>query len=204
MDPNVSTSFIPKEALAAQKVRAGGMGLFFLIALLMFVISLVAAGLAVGYRQYLNKDLADNKAKLELDKGAFDPATINDLVRMDSRLTQAGQLLDKHVAPSGIFDFLAQKTLQNVQFTGFQYTLSNTGTANIELDGVTDSFATIALQSDALGKSTALKDVIFSNITVEENGQVGFTVEATVDPSLISYAKQVATAPAATPQTTTQ
>lgn len=197
MDPQVSNSFIPKEALTQEKVRASGLGLFFLIALIVFILSLIAAGGAVAYTQIVNKQLASDKAQLDIQKGAFDPATIQDLVRMDSRIEQAKQLLSKHVAPSAIFDLLAQKTLQNVQFTSFSYELNQDGTAKILMDGTTDSFATIALESDALGNSTGLKDVIFSNITVAQGGGVGFTVEATVDPSVISYAKTVAAQPAA-------
>lgn len=190
MDPQASTSFIPKEALSAQRERAGGMGLLFLIALLFFVASLVAAGAAFGYGYLLNQQLAGDKSSLAAEQGAFDPATIKDLVRTDSRLTQAKKLLNQHLAPSGIFDFLAQNTLQNVQFTSFSYALADDGSADIELTGLTDTFSTMALQSDALGKSSNLRDVIFSSITVQQSGLIGFTVSAKIDPSLISYSKQ--------------
>ena len=189
MDPQVSTSFIPKEALTAQKARSGGMGIFFLISLLIFIVSLIAAGGAFAYQQVLNQKLADAKTSLAKDQGAFDPATIAELVRMDSRINQAKQLLQKHVAPSGIFDFLALNTLVNVQFTSLDYKLNDDGSADVELNGSADSFATIALQSDALGKLAALKDVIFSNITVDQGGRVNFALNATVDKSIISYAK---------------
>ena len=198
MDPQVSTSFIPKAALTAEKARSGGIGLFTLIALLIFILSLIGAGGAFGYTQILNQKLASQKASLALQQGAFDPATIQDLVRLDSRLVQANLLLQKHVAPSAIFNFLAQKTLVNVQFTSFDYALNSDGSAKIELDGITDSFATIALQSDALGQSSMLKDVIFSGITVDQSNRVNFTVSATVDPGLISYSKQQSAAAAAT------
>lgn len=191
MDPQVSTSFIPKQALAEEKARAGGIGIFMLLALIIFVLSIVAAGGAAAYGYKLNGDLASDKASLATEEGAFDPATIKDLQRMDSRLTQARTLLGNHVAPSGILDFLSQNTLQNVQFTSFQYTLEDDGTVHVQLDGVTDSFATMALQSDALGKSASLRDVIFSNITVEQSGGVAFMVQAVVDPSLISYASMI-------------
>lgn len=193
MDPQVSTSFIPKAALTAEKARGGGVGLFFLISLLIFIISIIAAGGAFAYTGILNTKLASQKASLTLQQGAFDPATINDLLRLDSRITQAKQLLNQHVAPSAIFTFLAQNTLVNVQFTSFTYSLNDDGSASIELDGITDSFATIALQSDALGASSALKDVIFSDIGVDQTGRVTFTVSATVEPDLISYSKQQAT-----------
>lgn len=189
MDPQIAPSFIPKEALAQERVRAGGMGIFFLISLIVFVLALAAAGGAFLYQRYVASKLVDDKATLATEEGAFDPKTIEDLKRMDTRLTEAKVLLGKHVAPSGIFDFLAQNTLPNVQFTSFNYALADDGTASVELNGTTDTFATMALQSDALGKSAALRDVIFSNITVETGGSVSFTLHAVVDPSLIAYAK---------------
>ncbi len=200
MDPQVSTSFIPKEALAQERARAGGMGIFVLIAIIIFVLSLVAAGGAFAYGQYLTSKLAEDKSSLAAQQGAFDPKSIEDLVRLDSRLTQAKVLLSKHLAPSGIFDFLAQNTLQNVQFTSFSYSIDTDGTADIELDGTTDTFASMALQSDALGKSTLLKDVIFSDIIVGQGGRIGFVVQAKVDPDLISYSKQIADQGAPTAQ----
>lgn len=194
MDPQVATSFIPKEALTVERER-GSIGLFMLITLFLFVVSLLAAGVVVAYTQVLNKTLADNKAQLEIQKGAFDPATIADLMRLDSRIEQSKQLLSKHVAPSAIFDLLSQDTLINVQFTSFDYKYDDTGAVSITMDGAADSFATIALQSDAFGKSSALKDVIFSKISIDTHGRVNFTVNASVDPSFISYAKQIATQP---------
>lgn len=190
MDPQISTSFIPKEALTAQKARTGGIGLFFLLSLLVFVISLVSAGGVFAYTQLLNQQLGKNKSQLDLAKGAFEPSTIQNLVRLDSRIEQVKALLNKHVAPSALFNFLAQNTLSNVQFTSLDYALSNDGSATIQLDGTADSFSTIALQSDQMGKATGLKDVIFSGIQVETGNRVSFILHATVDPSLISYAKQ--------------
>jgi hypothetical protein len=207
MDPQVSTSFIPKEALTAQKRRQGGMGLVGLIALFIFILSIVAAGAAFGYKQLLAQQIAGKQNELKVQQGAFDPATIQDLLRLDSRIEQAKVLLQKHVAPSAIFDFLSQNTLVNVQFTSFDYSLNADGSATVQLDGLADSFSTVALQSDELGKQKALKDVIFSGITIDTTGHVSFVVHATVDPSLISYSNFLAASPAtpvAAPQTQTQ
>jgi hypothetical protein len=200
MDPQVSTSFIPKEALTAEKARTGGVGLFLLISILVFILSIIAAGGAFAYTGILNQKLAAQKSQLDLQKGAFDPATIQDLLRLDSRIQQSQSLLQKHVAPSAVFNFLAQNTLVNVQFTSFDYSLNADGSGTIELDGTADSFSTIALQSDALGQSSSLKDVIFSGITVDPDNRVSFTVSAAVDPSLLSYSKEQLATPAATTQ----
>lgn len=191
MDPVGQGSFIPKQSLAAASRGSGGMGLFFVLALLIFVMSLVAAGAAFGYERLLNGRIADKDQQLRLDEGAFNAGTIQDLVRIDKRLNQARTLLQKHVSPSAIFYFLSTITLERVQFDSMDYTLQTDGSASIVLTGSGDSFSSIALQSDQFGSSKVLRDVIFSGITVGDNGKVNFSVNATVDPQLISYTKNL-------------
>jgi len=189
MDPQVQASFIPKKSLdTSVRGSGGGFGLLFLIALLIFIASLVAAGASFVYQQYLNNTLASEKVSLDRAQGAYDPGTIDDLARMDQRINQAKILLAKHVAVSAVFSFLSQQTLENVSFNSFDFALQTDGTAKITLGGTADSFSTVALQSDQFGSNKILKDVVFSGITVNATGAVSFSVSATVDPSLISYA----------------
>lgn len=204
MDPQVGASFIPKKALATQSARAqgGGVGLLLLIALFFFIASIVAAGAAFGYEQFLKNSIAGKNQSLTLSENAFDPNTIQNLVRTDQRLTQAQVLLNSHVAPSAIFDLLSTLALQNVQFTSLNYTLNSDGSAAIQIGGIADSFSTVALESDQLGASSALKDVIFSDITVESSGAVSFTVNATVSASTLSYRSDIAAEASSSPATT--
>ena len=60
----------------------------------------------------------------------------------------------------------------------------------------------MALQSDQFAASKVLKDIVFSNIKVEAGGKITFSVKATIDPSLISYAKNLTVTPAIPAQTT--
>ncbi|MGC9602466.1 MAG: hypothetical protein ABSE76_01865 [Minisyncoccia bacterium] len=192
MDPQVQSSFIPKKSLDISTSRSeGSFGLLFLIALLVFIASLVAAGASFLYTGYLNNAIASKAQSLALAEGAFDPGTIQDLVRLDSRLNQSKTLLANHVAVSGVFALLEAQTLANVSFSNFEFDLNSDGTAKITMTGTANSFSTVALQSDQFGGSKLLKDVVFSGITVNTNGSVGFSVTATVDPSVFSYANSL-------------
>ncbi len=186
MDPQVQASFIPKRSLESGS-RGAGAGLFFLLALVIFAVSIISAGGAFLYQQFLNKSLADKKVSLDRAQGAYEPGTIQDLVRMDARINQAKVLFSKHIAASGIFSYLSTQTLESVSFTSFDFKLSPDGSAKISMAGTANSFSTVALQSDQLGSSKVLRDVVFSNITVGSGGDVDFSVSASVDPSLISY-----------------
>ncbi len=194
MDPQVQASFIPKKSLDNSARGSSGVGLFFLLALLIFIASIVAAGGSFLYQQYLNKTLNDKKTSLDRAQGAYEPGTIQDLLRMDQRITQAKILLTKHVAPSAIFSYLSTQTLENVSFRSFAFTLGSDGGAKISMSGTASSFATVALQSDQLGASKMLHDVIFSGIAVGGGGEVNFDVSATVDPALITYASTLQSA----------
>ena len=198
MDPQVQASFIPKKSLDTASSRGGGFGLLSLIALLIFIASIVATVSSFLYQQYLNKTLADEKVSLDRSQGAYEPGTIQDLARMDQRINQAEALLNKHVAPSAIFALLATQTLEKVAFNTFTYSLQSDGKAKITLGGHADSFSTVALQSDQFGSNKVLKDVVFSGISVDPSGAVSFSVGATVDPSYILYSTTLQSAAATT------
>ncbi len=189
MDPQVSTSFIPKKPLAEARSSGGGAyGLIFLLGLLIFITSILAAGGAFLYVRYLSVSVEGKKASLAKYQEAYDLPTIQTLVRFDSRITESRKILQKHLAPSAIFFFLSDQTLEKVRFTDFSYSLSGSEhSVDITMTGITDSFATVALQSDKLGSSKSLRDVIFSSISIEKDGKVGFSVSAKVDPALIYY-----------------
>jgi hypothetical protein len=211
MDPQVGASFIPKKPLTGtvSRSRAGGFGIVILIALLLFIASLVSAGAAFLYERFLTASISSKNHSLELAQSAYEPGAIEDLSRLDSRINQARTVLQKHIAPSAIFAFLSTQTLERVRFTNFDYGINTDGSATLTLKGVGDSFSTIALQSDQLGASKVLKDIIFSDIAIDPlTGKVTFSVKANVDSSLILYSKTLLQNPAdagadATPSTPT-
>ena len=192
MDPQVGTSFIPKKPLVGGSPSRGGFGgLVMLLALLLFLLSLLGGGGAFAYERFLKASIGAKASSLERAREAYSPSVIQDLMRLDSRLSEASDLLNKHVAPSAILFFLGSITLERVQFTSFGYDLQVDGSAKIILNGIGDSFSTVALQSDEFGASKMLRDVVFSDITIEQ-GDVSFTVEAIVDRSFLLYSKSLA------------
>jgi len=112
-------------------------------------------------------------------------------MRIDARIAQAKTLLAKHIAPSAIFNLLSSQTLQTVQFTDFGYTISEEGVPQISMSGVANSFSSVALQSDQFGGSKVLRDIVFSDISVDPTGKITFSVNATVDPSVVLYSKNL-------------
>ena len=189
MDPLVRTSFIPKKPVvqATASVQAGGVGIFFFIALVIFLGSIVLGAGAFGYEQYLEKSIKSKSESLTKARAAFEPATIQDLMRLDKRLSEAKRILDAHTAPSAIFALLSARTLSTVAFDKFDLNMGPDAKGVIQLHGKTGAFSDVALQSDAFNSERAFKDVIFAGFTVSKEGGVDFTVSASVDPEVINY-----------------
>lgn len=196
MDPQVPASFIPKKPLTAGASARGNLGgIFALLALLIFIASVVAAGGTFLYTQYLTTAIASKDDSLKRAEAAYDPGVIQDLTRLDARITEAKTLMDKHVALTSLFNFISGLTLESVQFTSFSYETAQDGSVSIDMKGLAKDFSAVALQSDQFGSNRALKNVVFSGIAVGSQGTVTFEVTATVDPSVLSYRKSIATQP---------
>ncbi len=195
MDPQSSASFIPKRPIGTSRANTSSAfgGLAFALSLLIFIAALVSAGGVFAYQKYLTGSIAQKTGDLQKAEGAFDPSVIQDLVRIDSRIVNSERLLQAHVAPSAIFAFLSAQTLQNAWFSGFSYELQQDGSALLTLNGQAENFSAVALQSDQFSTNNALKNVIFSDFTIDNTGKVIFTVNATVNPLLINYAKNLST-----------
>jgi len=94
------------------------------------------------------------------------------------------------VVTSPLFDYLESSTLKSVRFTEFSY---NTAPSGVELvvRGEAGGYAAVALQADIFNKGSYFKDSTFSDLSLDERGNVTFTYQAKVAPSLISYQKQI-------------
>lgn len=191
MDPQVSMSFIPKKSFdpsSSRGKRPGAVGLLVLLSILIFIVSVAAAGGVFLYQGVLKQSITSKSASLALNEKAYDPGVIQELLRMDTRINEAQTLLGAHVAPSAIFAFLSMQTLENVQFTSFTYSQKSNSIINVQLKGLANSFSTIALQSDQFGASKLLRDVVFSGVNVDSaTGKVAFDVSAIIVPSLVLY-----------------
>ncbi len=204
MDPQVRTSFIPKKPVtAAYAERRSPVGIFLIVSIALFLGSFLAAGGVFGYLSYLKQSIASKSESLERSQKAFEPAVIEELVRLDSRMKLGQEVLSSHVAPSAIFSFLEQTTLASVRFRDFEYALDGSGNAQISLSGQARTFSDVALQSDEFGKQQVLKDLFFDGINTDQVGNVVFSVHASLAPNALSYTGENAPVPAPSPETQT-
>jgi len=184
-----TTSFIPKKPTTpvAQRRRGTVINIFFLIALVIF---LGATAVSVGvflYQKVITQNIAEKGNQLVEARAAFEPALIEDLATMDNRIKAAQGVLNRHLALSAFFKLLERSTLKSVQFDNFNYTAVPDGHISIGMKGRGQSFSSVALQSDIFGKDPFIRNPLFSNLDIDERGNVVFSFSAALDPVLISY-----------------
>jgi hypothetical protein len=158
MDTDTQTSFIPKHPLAEERVRSGGpsINIFLLIALVLFIASIVGAGFVYFYKTSLETQITESKKNLEENRAAFEPEFISNLQTVDRRLKSASQVLANHMTVSPLLDVIGKSTLKSVQFTRFTHTIVGSGAnakIEVKMSGKAVNYDAIALQSDSLTQS---------------------------------------------------
>lgn len=189
-EERIKTSFIPKQSLKVERnesVRKTTFGVVNAAAAIILIVAILAAAGIFFFEQFTRASIENKRESLDRARAAFQPETIRELSRLDSRLLVGSSLLATHVAPSQLFDFIEQETLSSVRFNDFTYGEAGPGRVMLSMSGQARSFNAVALQSDAFGKSELFSEVIFENLNIDEIGSVVFNFSAVVNTNEIAY-----------------
>lgn len=197
MEPKFKTSFIPKKSLSQntpqptvhKQERKHSLASVF--AFLMLVIALGVSGVVFFYTSFLESSIANKAESLERAREAFQPALIKELERLDDRIESAEQILQEHIAPSGLFSLLEATTLKSVRFQNMTYSML-TDTVEISLEGEALNFDAVALQSDVFGSNRFIREPIISGLDITGDNLVAFTVTAQIEKRFLSFENLVA------------
>jgi len=188
MPETIQSSFIPKKTVAevAPQRRRRSAGILSILAIGVFVLSLLAAGGVFFYERYVADSITAKEETLNRAREAFELDLIRELSRTDKKINAAGDLLDKHTALSRLFELIERDTLKTVRFEDLSYEEDENG-VHVQMTGEAVSFSSIALQSDQFGKNRSIKDPIFSDLNLDAEGNVTFTFTATIVPDILRY-----------------
>lgn len=195
MENSFQTSFIPKKPITTTTGSGYSRPPTSIFTVLSFLL-LVMVGLASGglflYKNYLIKQESILSSSLERVKETFEKNTLDELELYDKRVSAAKSVLDKHIIFSPMFALLGTITIPSVQYTNFAQD-SNSQGFSVKLSGTSSDYKSIALQADAFNsaKGRLFKNVVFSNINKTKNNNVTFDIEFLVDPTLLSYEKNI-------------
>ncbi|MBI4155752.1 MAG: hypothetical protein HY507_00790 [Candidatus Zambryskibacteria bacterium] len=192
MEPKFQTSFIPKAPIVSAPtaaVSSRSINIFSLIATILFAAAvLTSAGLFI-YKNILTNQIAEAGKSLDSARKAFEPEKIEQLVGANSRIIAAKELLNKHVALSGVLTLLQELTLKKVQFDNMKYQSRENSPPTISMDSQSETYNALAAQQEIFSKNKFIKSSEFSDFNLDENGNIKARFFATLDPTLVSYKK---------------
>lgn len=171
--------------------------LSFLAGFVLFIVVGSYVGLFF-YKNLLISQIKGLQESLASAKDSFEPETISDLQLFDKRMSVSRQVLSSHTVLSPLFDALALVTIPSIQYTSFIAENSIDGKGvSVKMVGLARDYKSIAIQASVFNspKGKYFKDVVFSNLVLSDDkdkkGYIGFDVAFIVDPSLLSYEKQI-------------
>ncbi|MDO8565364.1 MAG: hypothetical protein Q7R67_01970 [bacterium] len=194
MEPKFQSSFIPKGTVSSSSSIAPvaarrEKSLMGFIAKLIFTVSVLLALGVFAYQLYLNYSIKSMTVSLESARAALDPETINELTSLNKRIVSTEELIASHSTLSPLFDFLEDSTLKAVRFSTFNYAMTQKG-LELSLRGEARGYSALALQAEAFNKSEYLDKPAFSDLNLDDKGNVVFSVKAMVNPVPLSYRRQ--------------
>ena len=105
METKFQNTFIPKSALDTPSIAVARPASFLtFVAMIIFLLSCVIAGGVFLWGQYLTGQVTILNQSLQKNKDAFEPGTIEQYSRLNSRFDNARKLLSSHIASSAFFD----------------------------------------------------------------------------------------------------
>jgi len=171
-----------------------GDNIMLLGSMVILAVSMVTAGAVFGYQKYLESVIAVKTEALVQARAQIDERQVEEFVRLQERFISGRELLNDHVTASNFLSLLEAETLANVRFEDLELIVADDRSATVSMTGVARNFNTLAAQSNEIAAQRDFKRAIFSEISLNPNNTVSFTLTAALDPRLIRMQ-----APAAAP-----
>lgn len=201
MEPNIPTSFIPKAPVSGNikpKMQSSTgsrtIGLLSLVTTIVFIATALSFAGVYFYEERLGSQKNSLEQSISSARDGLGTEFVSDMQRLGARIEGVKILLKNHVVVSPVFEELQNRTLRSIQYKQFNYTINKdaqSGSSSVEvtLTGTARSYAIIALQSDAFAESRFIKNPVFSNLSTDEGGTIGFSLRFTVSMEDLSYQK---------------
>lgn len=196
MENRLQTSFMPKRPIVgggpAPIRQKSPPSFLMIIGVLIFIFTL---GLFGGLWWYEGSLVRSNEAKrlqIENEIRNFEPELTRELTVLKTRIDSGKQLLSNHIAFSSVLGLLETITAKSVRFSEMTFTSSPDAVTReskmtLALKGESDSYVSVAFQSDLFAKHENIRNPIFSDLNLNEKGFVGFAVKADIVPTSVLY-----------------
>lgn len=187
LPPTIPTSFVPKQPVSStMRKQKSGLNILLIGSSILLAVGTASCAGVFGYELFLKNARDAKQVELAEAQRAVDIDTVEGFIRLRDRLSATATILNQHIGLSEFFDVLESRTLQTVRFNNLMVTVEGDRSAEVQLEGVARSFNALAAQSASIAAEKRIKRAIFSNIAVNDNGTVGFSLTASLDPRLIT------------------
>lgn len=193
MDQSPKTSFIPKEGSSLNTRQRRSVNIVAFLATIFFLATLIFSGGVYIYELRAERILTEKKEELAKMNESFPSGDIDEIKKLEKRITTASSLLDQHLSFSRFLDILASSTQQKAQWDKFSFTRLTSGVSEVTLSGSAATFNTLVLQEQLLSSAKVFKrdSLILSGVSAEgedtDERKVVFQVAAHVDPGEILF-----------------
>ncbi len=188
MAPNFQSSFIPKEPITTNQVfQKKKIGIFGVLAVSLFVASIIFAIAIFVYKGMLNKSITNLETQIAAAEEAVDKETIDEMSRFSQKLEIAKSIVDRHKVISNFLGVLSSSTVSTITFDKFSYSELGSDGLTVNVSGEATSYGSIALQEDVFYKVPYFKSVDISGLTLSSKGTVNFNMIILVDPKIAEY-----------------
>lgn len=190
MEEKFQTSFIPKKPIIKERATSSRpVGFLVIISVFILITMIIVTGGLYFYNTVLSKNILKMENDLNLAKNRFEPSKIVQLQVLDKRLNASSEILSKHITISPIFEALQLITMKTIGYNEFSYDFDGTKNEKIKvrLSGVALGYRSIALQSDLFTGNKNFIDPVFSDLLLDDKGNVLFDLDFTLDPSFVDY-----------------
>jgi hypothetical protein len=141
---------------------------------------LIYGGISI-YIGILKGNIEDIKNKAEAIQAQRDTEAEKDVIELDSKLARLSSLLDSHVYPYKMFDFIEENTHPKVQLIDFNFEIAR---SSVSMKGLTANYVTFAEQVIALKQKEQISKIAISDVDIAKSGQISFGISFEVDQSL--------------------
>jgi Tfp pilus assembly protein PilN len=187
LPPSAPTSFVPHLG-SASTPRFGNASSGVLAALSYACLASIFI-LAIGtflYGRFLASSQAGREAELATAQATIDYATVETFVRLRNRLVTGRSLLASHTSFATFFASFEKTLPVHVRFTSLRLSTQEGG-AHLEGTGLARSFNALAAASEAFAEGSSIKDAVFSNIKINKDNSVSFSLSARLDAKSLTF-----------------
>lgn len=185
-----TTSFIPKKPVAVPTAgfsKSSGPKIMTIVGMFIFLSSLLLSAGVYLWKIQINSSITGQIASLKKSRDEFDKDTLAAATRLNERINVTKNLLDKHKSPSKVLELLEDITLVTVRLKNLTYATQADGTIQISGAGSAAGFKSVILQSNEMGKTGLLRDVMFSDVQSTTGNLVGFTLNSLLEEKVVLY-----------------